>query len=395
MDSYQLASSTWGTEEETAIFEVVKSGKLTMGQQVSAFENEFAAYFGASYGVMVNSGSSANLLAIAALTLKRVNPLKQGMEIIVPTVSWATTYYPVHQYGLTLRFVDVSDSDLNINIELVRSAINSKTGGIFAVNLLGQTCDLPSLKKIATENNLYLIEDNCESMGASIDGKSAGTWGDLGTFSFYFSHHINTIEGGMILTDDEELRDILISIRAHGWTRGLAQNNHVFNKSGSEWDDLFRFVLPGFNVRPMEIQGALGRIQLSKFDKFLDIRRSNHDHFINKFSILENISIQRGLGETSSFGFSIIVNQECGVSRSTIVEELNRADIETRPIVAGNFLKNPVIKRMEVVTNTQNPVADWIHESGFFLGNHHFDIRKNIDDAFDVVSKSVGLGKTA
>ena len=392
MDSYKLASTSWGSEEQSAILDVVQSGKLTMGSQVSEFEAEFASYFGSRHGVMVNSGSSANLLAIASLTLKKHNPLKQGMEIIVPTVSWATTYYPVHQYGLTLRFVDVTAHDLNIDVELIKKAINPNTGAIFAVNLLGQPCNLPAIKKIAKENNLYFIEDNCESMGAIIEDKSAGTWGDLGTFSFYFSHHINTIEGGMILTDSDELRDILISIRAHGWTRGLESNNHVFNKSGSEWDDLFRFVLPGFNVRPMEIQGALGRIQLSKFEEFLKIRQMNHDHFIDKFSGLQNITIQMGLGKSSSFGFAMIIDGECGISRSNIIRELNKSNIESRPIVAGNFLKNPVIEKMEVISNAQNPVADRIHDHGFFLGNHHFDIRKNIDHAFEVISKSIKLG---
>ncbi len=388
-----MASSTWGAEEHTAILDVVNSGKLTLGPQVAAFEAEFAEYFGARHGVMVNSGSSANLLAIAALTLKKKNPLRKGMEIIVPTVSWPTTYYPVHQYGLVLRFVDVSAQDLNIDINLIQNAINPNTGGIFAVNLLGQTCDLPGIKKIAEDNGLYFIEDNCESMGAQIQGKSAGTWGDMGTFSFYFSHHINTIEGGIILTDSDELRDILISIRAHGWTRGLDPSNHVFNKSGSDWDDLFRFVLPGFNVRPMEIQGALGRIQLSKFDEFLKIRQSNHDHFTKLFSGLENVTIQTGLGKSSSFGFSIIIDRECGISRSRVIDNLANSNIETRPIVAGNFLRNPVINKMEVISNLENPVADWIHDFGFFLGNHHFDIRRNIDEAFEVIRDTIKLGK--
>ena len=386
MSGYSLASSTWGSEEETAIVNLVKSGKLTMGHEVAMFEKEFASYFGARHAVMVNSGSSANLLAIAALTLKKSKPLLPGMEIIVPTVSWPTTYYPVHQYGLKLRFVDVSSDDLNINTSLIRDAINPNTGGIFAVNLLGQPCNLPALRKIANENEIYLIEDNCESMGATIGDKAAGTWGDLGTFSFYFSHHINTIEGGMILTDDDELRDVLISIRAHGWTRGLDRNNHVFNKTGSEWDDLFRFVLPGFNVRPMEIQGALGRIQLSKFSSFLRIRKSNHEYFVSKFKELDEIKIQSGVGETSSFGFSIIIAPESDLKRSTIIEALSSADIETRPIVAGNFLRNPVIKRMDVIASPENTVADWIHQNGFFLGNHHYDIRKEIDKAFGVIN---------
>lgn len=394
MSNYGLASTTWGAEERLAVEEVLNSGNLTMGRQVKNFESDFANYFESKHAVMVNSGSSANLLAVAALTLKRNKPLTRNMEVIVPTISWATTYYPVHQYGMTLRFVDVSKESLNIDIDLIKKAINQHTGAIFAVNLLGQSCDLGQLRKLADENGIYLIEDNCESMGASVDGKYAGTWGDLGTFSFYFSHHINTIEGGMILTNDDELKDILISIRAHGWTRGLEKNNHVFNKTGDDWDDLFRFVLPGFNVRPMEIQGALGQSQLRKFDSFLQNRRNNHMHFIERFKEMDGVQIQLGPGISSSFGFSIVLNNNLPVKRKHIIDKLNQNGIETRPIVAGNFLSNPVINRMRVVTDENNPVADWVHSSGFFLGNHHFDIREKIDQAYEVISSTILNGKT-
>jgi len=394
MPNYGLASTTWGPEERLAIEGVLNSGNFTMGREVSNFESDFAKYFGSKHAVMVNSGSSANLLAVAALTLKRDKPLTINMEVIVPTISWATTYYPVHQYGMTLRFVDVTKKNLNIDIDLIKNAINQRTGAIFAVNLLGQSCELAQLRKLADENGIYLIEDNCESMGASVDGKYAGTWGDLGTFSFYFSHHINTIEGGMILTDDDELKDILISIRAHGWTRGLEKNNHVFNKTGDDWDDLFRFVLPGFNVRPMEIQGALGQTQLKKFDSFLQNRKKNHMHFIERFGEMDGVQIQLGTGTSSSFGFSIVLNDNLPVKRKQIIEKLTQNGIETRPIVAGNFLSNPVINRMSVVADENNPVADWVHTSGFFLGNHHFDIREKIDQAYEVISGTILNGKT-
>jgi len=394
MPNYGLASTTWGPEERLAIEGVLNSGNFTMGREVSNFESDFAKYFGSKHAVMVNSGSSANLLAVAALTLKRDKPLTINMEVIVPTISWATTYYPVHQYGMTLRFVDVAKKNLNIDIDLIKNAINQRTGAIFAVNLLGQSCELAQLRKLADENGIYLIEDNCESMGASVDGKYAGTWGDLGTFSFYFSHHINTIEGGMILTDDDELKDILISIRAHGWTRGLEKNNHVFNKTGDDWDDLFRFVLPGFNVRPMEIQGALGQTQLKKFDSFLQNRKKNHMHFIERFGEMDGVQIQLGTGTSSSFGFSIVLNDNLPVKRKQIIEKLTQNGIETRPIVAGNFLSNPVINRMSVVADENNPVADWVHTSGFFLGNHHFDIREKIDQAYEVISGTILNGKT-
>lgn len=387
---YKLASSTWDSEEHSAIHDVVKSGKLTMGTEVRRFEHEFAKYFGSRHAVMVNSGSSANLLAITSLMHKANRPLTPGMEVIVPTISWSTTYYPVFQNGLVLRFVDVCIDDLNININKVKEAINSNTGAIFAVNLLGNPSSLVELRQIADKHNIYLIEDNCESMGAQIEGKYAGTWGDLGTFSFYFSHHINTIEGGMVLTNDEEIRDILISLRAHGWTRELADNNFVHKKTGDQWEDLFNFVLPGYNLRPTEIQGVLGSVQLKKFPKFLQVRAENQNYFVSKFESVPGIKLQKVNGTSSSFGFSIVLTGDSGISRSAVIAELNKQRIESRPIVAGNFLRNPVISKMKVIADDFNPAADLVHSHGFFLGNHHYELKNELDLAHEVIMKMMG-----
>jgi CDP-6-deoxy-D-xylo-4-hexulose-3-dehydrase len=387
---YNLASSTWDLEEPSAIQEVVRSGKLTMGIEVRNFELEFAKFFGSSYAIMVNSGSSANLLAVTALMYKANKPLTPGMEVIVPTISWSTTYYPVFQNGLVLKFVDVSIDDLNIDIKKVKESINSNTGAIFAVNLLGNPSSLADLRKIADEHNIYLIEDNCESMGAQVEGKYAGTWGDLGTFSFYFSHHINTIEGGMVLTNDEELRDILVSLRAHGWTRELSDENFVHKKTGNQWEDLFNFVLPGYNLRPTEIQGVLGSVQLKKFPKFLLARAENQDYFLSKFANVPGIKLQEVNGTSSSFGFSIVLTEESGITRSAVIAELSKNRIESRPIVAGNFLRNPVISRMKVIADAFNPAADLVHSNGFFLGNHHYGLVHEIDQAYEVMMKVMG-----
>lgn len=384
---YNLASSTWNSEEPLAIQEVVKSGNLTMGLEVRSFESAFAKYFDSNYAVMVNSGSSANLLAITALMYKTDRALKPGMEVIVPTISWSTTYYPVSQNGLVLRFVDVSIDDLNIDVSKVKNAINSNTGAIFAVNLLGNPSALIDLRLIADENEIYLVEDNCESMGAQLGGRYAGTWGDLGTFSFYFSHHINTIEGGMVLTDDEELRDILISLRAHGWTRELGDNNFVHKKTGNQWEDLFNFVLPGYNLRPTEIQGVLGNVQLKKFPTFLSERVENQSYFRSKFENVPGIKLQELNGVSSSFGFSIVLSEECRITRHEVISELTKNGIESRPIVAGNFLKNPVISRMKVIADSFNPAADLVHSNGFFLGNHHYGLQNEIDQAYEVLMR--------
>ena len=202
---YELAISSWSNEEKRVAKMVIDSGFTTMGKEVQEFEKMFAVHFGAKYCVMVNSGSSANLLAVAALFYIRDNPLKAGDEVIVPAVSWATTYYPLYQYGLHLKFVDIDIKTLNYDLEALESAITENTKMIIVVNLLGNPNDFAKIKRMISDKNIILLEDNCESLGAMFDGKYTGTFGRLGTFSSFFSHHISTMEGGMILTDDEEL----------------------------------------------------------------------------------------------------------------------------------------------------------------------------------------------
>ena len=260
---YPLASTTWDQEEISAVTQLLISGDLTMGKQVKEFEKQFAAYIGTRYAVMFNSGSSANLAMLAAIKYVKNSKLSEGDQIIVPAVSWSTTYYPVNQMGFVLDFVDINLDTLNIDIAQVEKKITPKTKAIFTVNLLGNPSNLISLKELADKYDLILLEDNCESLGASINGKLAGSFGHMSSHSFYFSHHICTMEGGMVNTDSKELMETLVSIRAHGWTRGLEPNNSVHPRSNNEWDDLFRFVLPGYNLRPIELSGAIGKVQLS------------------------------------------------------------------------------------------------------------------------------------
>lgn len=278
--NYPLATSSWDAAEYAALQGVIESDRFTMGPKVAEFERQFAQYFGSRHAVMVNSGSSANLIAIAAAVLDPRNEISRGDEIIVPAVSWATTYYPLHQYGLKLRFVDVDVNTLNMDLDRVEEAITPRTKGIFAVNLLGNPIDYTRLSSIAEKHNLVLWEDNCESMGAQFQGKFAGTFGQMGTFSTFFSHHISTMEGGVIVTDDARLYQMMVSLRSHGWTRELPTENHVHTKTGNHFDDLFRFVLPGYNVRPLEMSGALGLEQLAKVPELVSGRQSNARYFV-------------------------------------------------------------------------------------------------------------------
>ena len=389
-----LASSTWDEKEIIAAKNVLDSGKTTMGLEVAEFEAKFAQATGSKFAVMFNSGSSANLAMLFSLKYSKELGLRPGCEVIVPAVSWSTTYYPVSQAGFRLRFVDVNKDTLNIDLNEVEKNINKNTGAILAVNLLGNPADLQNLRRIAESNGLVLIEDNCESLGAELEGKQAGTFGVAGSFSFFFSHHICTMEGGMVVTDSKELEDILRSLRAHGWTRGLSENNHVHPLSSNTWEDLFRFVLPGFNLRPVEISGAVGKVQLEKLEDFIFVRRKNAETYRSLFGESENFRIQTETGKSSWFGFPFILIDKFKGRRTEILNLLTINSIETRPIVAGNFLRNPVMKHLDHIADGSFSNADEIHTDGFFIGNHHFDIRENLyelRELFDQFQKKVIL----
>ena len=262
---YKLASNTWNDLELKAIQKVIDSGNFTMGDYVRKFEAEFAKLIGSKYAIMVNSGSSANLLMVAALFFTRKPKLIKGDEVIVPAVSWSTTYTPLQQYGLKLRFVDIDLNTLNIDLNMLEKSITKKTKMIFLVNLLGNPNDFNSVNEIIKDKDIIIIEDNCESLGASYNGQFTGTFGLMGSFSSFFSHHICTMEGGLVATNDKELYHIMLSLRAHGWTRDLPNNNCVNdNKSKNQFEESFNFVLPGYNLRPLEIEAAVGLEQLKK-----------------------------------------------------------------------------------------------------------------------------------
>ena len=382
---YSLASTTWDDEEIAVANSLLTSGELTMGKEVKEFEEQFAKYIGTNYAVMFNSGSSANLAIFAALKYVKDSKLTEGDHVIVPAVSWSTTFYPINQIGYILDFVDIDPNTLNIDIDEVEKRITPKTKAIFTVNLLGNPSDLVALSEIAKKQNLLLLEDNCESLGASINGKMTGSFGQMSSHSFFFSHHICTMEGGMVNTNSKELMETLISIRAHGWTRGLEQNNSVHPRSNDEWDDLFRFVLPGYNLRPIELSGAIGKVQLKKFPKFLEERRKNAEYFTNLLCDSKNYMIQKETGHSSWFGFSIILQNDLLNKRDKIIKFLSHNNVVTRPIVAGNFTLNPVMKHLKFNPLPKLTNSNTIHNQGFFIGNHHFDVTKELKEVHSLL----------
>ncbi|OGT56433.1 MAG: pyridoxamine 5-phosphate oxidase [Gammaproteobacteria bacterium RIFCSPHIGHO2_12_FULL_42_10] len=386
METYQLACNTWDQAEITAIQHVIDKQQFTMGKAVSEFEQQFAHKFKRRFAIMVNSGSSANLLAIAALCYKKDNPLKVQDEVIVPSLSWSTTYYPIHQYNLSLVFVDINKQTLNIDTAQLEAALSPKTRAIFAPSILGNPAPLKELQLFCKKYHLYLIEDNCESMGAILDNQYTGTFGICSTFSTFFSHHMCTMEGGVILTDDEELYHLLLCLRSHGWTRHLPEKNHLCHKTNDPFYESFRFILPGYNVRPLEMSGAIGIEQLKKLDTFIKIRRENAAYLQTLFHDDENFYLQQENGQSSWFGFSLLLKETCDIPRIKFIERLNQASIEVRPIVSGNFLKNDVIKYLNHRIVGKHDDTEYVHEHGFFVGNHHFDIKKFLDRLKAVVS---------
>lgn len=374
---YPLATATWDQSEYDALQRVITSGMFTMGPKVFEFEKQFASYLGAKHCVMVNSGSSANLLMVAALFYSKNTDLalKPGDEVIVPAVSWSTTYYPLYQYGLKIKFVDIDLQTLNYDLNALEKAVTDNTRLIMAVNLLGNPNDFDRIKSIIGRRKITLIEDNCESMGAEFLGKKAGTFGVMGSYSSFFSHHISTMEGGLISTDDDELHHILLSLRAHGWTRNLPKVNHVCSdKSDDPFKESFRFVLPGYNVRPLEMSGALGIEQVKKLPSLISERRKNAAMLQTVMQDHPKVLIQQEIGASSWFGFSLVIRPGVSLTRDELLIKLNTLGFEVRPIVAGNFAKNEVVKYFNSEVSGELTNADHIDANGLFIGNHHYSI---------------------
>jgi len=385
---YDLAAGTWGAEEIAAIQRVIASDRLTMGPQVARFEEAFAAYHGRKYGVMVNSGSSANLVAVAALCYKKERPLARGDEVIVPALSWATTYHPLQQYGLRLKILDIELETLNMDVSQLERAIGERTRAIVGVSILGNPAALDVMRAAADRHGLYLIEDNCESMDAELAGRKAGTFGHISTFSLFYSHHISTVEGGVVTTDERELFELCRAMRAHGWIRDLPADSELYEKRADDFYEAYRFILPGYNVRPTEIGGAVGIEQLKKLPAMTAARRRNWDYFRKLFGGDNRFIIQRENGKSSAFSFTIIPNPELGIRRAGILPRLKEADIGYRMITGGCITRHDVIRHYDYACVNGLPNANLAHDEGFFVGNHPFDLTAQIARLREVLDRA-------
>ena len=384
---YDLAADTWGPEEKEAIAKTIASGRYTMGPQVRAFEEAFAEFLGSKHAVMTNSGSSANLIAVASLFFTNEHPLRRGDEVIVPAISWSTTYHPLQQYGLKLRFVDVELETLNMDVSRLEEALTPNTRAIAGVSILGNPASLDVMRAFADKRGLYFLEDNCESLDARLNGRKTGTFGDIGTHSTFYSHHVSTVEGGVLVTDNEELFHLARSIRAHGWTRDVPEGSALFKVSEDDFFEAYRFILPGYNVRPQEINAAVGIEQLKKLPTMTARRRANLAYFKSLFAGDERFIVQRENGESSSFCFTIILNPEQSPHRARVLAALKEADIGYRIITGGCFLRHDVIKHYDFTCVGEMENANVAHDFGFFVGNHPFDLTPQIERLREVLGQ--------
>ncbi len=375
---FPLTYETWDNHEKNIIKKFSNAKRFTYGSITKKYEKNLSKFFKSKYCVSVNSGSSANLLALNSLFFKKKRPLKRGDEVIVTSLGWSTTYSPLQQMGLKIKVIDIDLNTLSIDIDSLKANITNKTRLILVVNPLGNANHFDEILDICKKKNIYLFEDNAEAMGAKYKGKHTGTFGIVGTFSTFFSHHISTIEGGFILTDDKEIYEIMLSIRSHGWTRDLEKKNSLIKKSKEYFDETWRFIFPGFNLRPNEINSSLGISQLKKLNKFILARRKNYD-FLKKLFLNSPFIIQEEIGQSSSFGFSFIIKKEAGLSRKDVVNVLKKNKIDYRPIIIGNFLRSESIKYYDILNKKESLInCDYVHKNGFMIGNSHVDLKKQI-----------------
>jgi len=365
---YPLLDDAFSNEDILKAVEVLFRKKLTMGEITRRFEYEFAKFIGVKHALMVNSGSSANLLAAFALVNpKKKNFLQRDDEFIIQSLCWSTSLWPMIQAGLKPKFVDVELKNFNINVESLKKKISKKTKAIMAVHVLGCSSNIQEISNISKKNNIYLIEDTCESLGAKFNKKFLGTFGDFGTFSFYYSHQITSGEGGMIVCNSRKDFEIIESLRAHGWDRGINKKN---NKS-------FNFINSGFNVRPLDITAAIGLNQFKRLNKFKRIRNENRKKIINTLQKAKLWNDQFTFTEFSNkqkpswFGLPILINKKFVNKKKKYLEHLNRVGIETRPILSGNFMNQPSIKLYKLNPNKEKfNNSQEIDNRGFFIGLH-------------------------
>jgi len=383
--NYPLLSNTLSKEDINAAKKVLDSRMITMSKKTHDFEKRFAKYLGVKFALMVNSGSSANLLAISLLVNpQRKKKLLQGDEVLIPVVCWSTSLWPIVQNNLKPVFVDIDLKNLNLDLEKLSQSLTSKTKAIMCVHVLGLSADMNFIVNFAKKNNLIIIEDTCESLGSKFNNKLLGSFGTVGTFSFYYSHQITSGEGGMIVCNSKEDYEILYALRAHGWSR-CPTNKKKIEKKYPELDSRFIFINSGYNLRPTDIQAAIGLSQFRKKDIFKKNRNYNRELIIKevmqsgKFkNQIEFLECSKKI-DASWFGLAVLINKQYVKKKFKYLKYLGEKKIETRPIISGNFINQPAIKlyKLNKIKKKYNN-AQVVENLGFFIGLHTKIITNNL-----------------
>jgi CDP-6-deoxy-D-xylo-4-hexulose-3-dehydrase len=380
----KLVKDTITTDEINKLIEWLKTNpRLTKGDLTVEFEKKWSEYLGVKYSVFLNSGSSANLAMFYSLILS--NKLKND-KIIVPAVSWVTTVTPVIQFGLTPIMCDCDENNLGINVNHFKKLIKEHNpSAVILVHVLGIPNDMDEIIKICKENDIFIIEDTCESVGSEINGKKLGTFGEMSSFSFYYGHHLSTIEGGMVSTNNEDLYHILLSIRSHGWDRDLPEDirESIRKKHGiTKFRALYTFYYPGFNLRSTDLQAFLGIQQLLKVNDIVEKRKINFDLY-NKHISNDIWKITPPYGSyVSNFAYPIITDK-----LQYLVEVLNNNGVECRPLICGSMNEQPFwVSRFG---KSDLPNAKKVHDFGLYLPNNPDMTENDIIKISNIINKTL------
>ena len=364
---HPLHNNAFSNEDILNGVEVLLSQKMTMSKITEKFEREFAKFIGSKYALMVNSGSSANLLAsFALINPKKKNKLKSGDKFLIPAICWSTSLWPLIQCGLKPKFIDVNRDNFCLDENLINEKILKDIKAIVTIHILGNSSNIQKISSIAKKKKIFLIEDTCEALGSKYNSKYLGTYGDFGTYSFYYSHQITSGEGGMIVCDSKNDYELIYSLRSHGWDRGI-------NKSKQK--SQFNFINSGFNLRPMDLTAAIGLSQFKRLGTMMNIRASNRERIINQIKDTKKWNSQYSFFypsknvEPSWFGLPLIINKINKINKLRFMNYLNKSGVETRPILSGNFLNQPSAKLYNLNSkNLSFKNSQMIEDNGFFIG---------------------------
>ena len=404
-NALKLTSKMFDEEEVNAMIETIKSGHITYGQKVRKFEADFAQKLGCPYAVMVNSGSSANLVAFSTLTSPRLGEraITKGDEVIGVAAGFPTTVNPIVQFGAVPVFVDVDMDTHNINADLIEAAITPKTKAIMLAHTLGNPFNLRKVKDLCDKYNLWLIEDCCDALGATFDGKMVGTWGDIATLSFYPAHHMTMGEGGAVFMNDPLLKLIAESFRDWGRDCYCApgkddtcgkrfDQNHGTLPDG--YDHKYVYSHLGYNLKITDMQAACGLAQLDSLENFITKRRDNFSYFSERLSTLSDFIelAQPTEGSNPSwFGFPITLKESCGVQRVDLTKYLDQFKIGSRLLFAGNLINQPYFKDIEyrvsgTLTNTDRTMKQtlWLGVQPSLDKEHYNFVAEKLEEFFGV-----------